>query len=62
MKKAKNKVTVAVRNKKLPKISSLFCVDCNRTAEVYDHRDYDKPLEVDPVCKRCNYKRGPGKK
>ena len=25
----------------------------------YDHRDYSKPLEVDPVCRRCNQMRGP---
>lgn len=37
------------------------CVDCGGIAVAYDHRDYDKPLEVDPVCKRCNILRGPAK-
>lgn len=36
------------------------CVDCNcRQAFVYDHRDYSKPLQVDPVCRSCNVMRGP---
>lgn len=52
-------VAVAVRDGRLPRPSTLQCVDCQwQTAEVYDHRDYDKPLEVDPVCRPCNTKRG----
>jgi len=35
------------------------CTDCDNKAQVYDHREYSKPLEVDPVCKSCNMKRGP---
>lgn len=35
------------------------CVDCGKPACQYDHRDYTKPLEVVPVCRSCNYKRGP---
>lgn len=31
-----------------------------RRARDYDHRDYNKPLEVEPVCHSCNMKRGPG--
>lgn len=37
------------------------CVDCGRRAQCYDHRDYRKPLRVEPVCKRCNSMRGPGR-
>ena len=29
-----------------------------RRATQYDHRDYNKPLEVTPVCPSCNGKRG----
>jgi hypothetical protein len=29
-------------------------------AECYDHRSYYHPLAVDPVCKGCNNRRGPG--
>ena len=34
-------------------------MDCGKQAHEYDHRDYDKPLEVEPTCKSCNSKRGP---
>lgn len=37
------------------------CSDCGKPATCYDHRDYNKPLEVDPVCSSCNRKRGPAK-
>lgn len=39
---------------------SIACVDCKRwPATVYEHRDYSKPLDVEPVCHNCNMKRGP---
>jgi len=34
------------------------CTDCENRAKVYDHRDYNKPLEVEAVCSSCNAKRG----
>ena len=34
--------------------SAYKCVDCGLQAKSYDHRDYNKPLVVDPVCQRCN--------
>ena len=37
----------------------IKCTDCHREARHYDHRDYSKPLDVDPVCVDCNIKRGP---
>lgn len=39
--------------------SKLRCLDCGAQAENYDHRDYSKPLDVVPVCRGCNIKRGP---
>ena len=36
----------------------IKCMDCDNRATCWDHRDYMKPNEVDPVCKKCNYKRG----
>lgn len=36
------------------------CADCKSRAVEYDHRDYMKPLQVDPVCKSCNAARGEG--
>lgn len=38
---------------------SISCIDCGVPAVYYDHRSYAKPLEVDPVCARCNILRGP---
>jgi hypothetical protein len=34
------------------------CTDCGNPAQVYDHRDYNKPFDVEPVCLVCNYQRG----
>lgn len=41
-------------------VSAVACADCGERADRYDHRDYSKHLEVDPVCRRCNRNRGPG--
>lgn len=55
-------VTVAIRHGDLPKLDgSIACVDCGNPAAEYDHRDYRQPLDVQPVCRSCNQKRGPGK-
>lgn len=44
----------------LPKLDgSIPCVDCGKPATDYDHRDYNRPLDVDPTCHSCNLKRGP---
>ena len=45
----------------LPPAAGQRCVDCGVPAKFYDHRDYSKPLVVEPVCHRCNILRGPGK-
>lgn len=39
--------------------SRFACVDCGDKALDYDHRDYSKPLDVEPVCRACNLRRGP---
>lgn len=60
--KAHSAVTRAIQDGLLPPLKGqIFCADCGRPAQCYDHRDYDKPLEVDPVCLSCNSKRGPAK-
>jgi len=52
---------VVVVGKKLPRLDgSVMCLDCDKPAQVYDHRDYNKPMEAEPVCYSCNSKRGPG--
>lgn len=53
-------VQLAIREGRLPKQKKCKCVDCGKRAQCYDHRDYRKPLDVEPVCKACNNKRGPG--
>lgn len=37
----------------------LTCSDCGDAATEYEHRDYNKPLEVVPICRGCNLVRGP---
>ncbi len=49
----------AVESGLLPVIvAGTLCVDCGGQAEVYDHRDYNRPLDVAPVCKACDALRG----
>lgn len=38
---------------------NVLCVDCGAPAQGYDHRDYMRPLVVEPVCRKCNRRRGP---
>ena len=53
-------VNIAVKSGILDKLDgSINCVDCGNPATEYEHRDYMKPLDVDPVCHKCNIKRGP---
>lgn len=54
-----NAVANAVRKGEIPAAKTLVCVDCEGRATEYDHRDYRKPLEVAPVCRPCNQRRGP---
>lgn len=54
------RVKKAIERGKLPRLDgSILCKDCGVPAQVYDHREYAKPLQVDPVCRRCNRRRGP---
>lgn len=55
------KVAAAVKKGLMPHVKMLVCVDCGRPAKRYDHRDYNKPLAVDPVCQPCNFRRGHGR-
>jgi hypothetical protein len=53
-----NAVQKAVREGILAPVKTLVCVDCGRPGQCYDHRDYNKPLDVVAVCRKCNYRRG----
>lgn len=59
--RAANAVYTATRRGELPKLADLQCVDCGKPAKCWDHRDYDKPLQIEPTCRSCNKKRGPAK-
>lgn len=54
-------VAKAVREGRLQPAKNFACTDCGVPAVEYDHRDYSKPLAVEPVCRKCNSRRGPGK-
>lgn len=54
-------VARAIREGKLPHPRTLKCVDCGSDAIEYEHRDYNKPLDVEPICRGCNLRRGPAK-
>lgn len=56
--RAHNIISGAIRCGLLLPANQCDCTDCERPASVYDHRDYNKPLDVEPVCRRCNHKRG----
>jgi hypothetical protein len=57
---ASARVSYAVRTGKLARPTTLTCADCGQPATEYDHRDYSRPLQVEPVCHPCNKRRGPG--
>lgn len=57
--RALSRVRYAVIKGILPRLSTQTCVDCGKPAKCYDHRDYNFPLVVEPVCAYCNYHRGP---
>lgn len=57
--RAINAISSAIARGTMPPASSVDCVDCGARAEHYDHRDYRKPLDVQPVCRSCNFNRGP---
>ena len=53
-------VARAIREGKLPRLDgTIRCVDCGQMATQYDHREYARPLDVVPVCRSCNIRRGP---
>lgn len=56
--RAHQAVARAIRGGDLQRPASHPCKDCGGVAVEYDHRDYSKPLAVDPVCRRCNLRRG----
>ena len=60
-KAAAEAVAKAVKRGELPPAKTQKCVDCGKQASEYDHRDYTKYLDVQPVCRGCNCRRGAGR-
>lgn len=59
--RASSLVRKEINEGRMLKANAYRCMDCGKPAEQYDHRDYGKPLEVEPVCRSCNLRRGPAK-
>jgi hypothetical protein len=55
---ANEKVFQAMSKGFLSKPSNFKCKDCNRQAQEWEHRNYSRPFFIEPVCHRCNTKRG----
>jgi ribosomal protein L37E len=47
-----------IRAGRLPPAKTLACADCGKPAFAYEHRDYNQPLMVEPICRSCNGRRG----
>jgi hypothetical protein len=47
-------VRLAVVDGKLPEPTACDCFVCGGQAKQYHHIDYDKPLEVFPMCVSCH--------
>ena len=56
--RARTAVQRAIKEGLFSKASDHACVDCGKPAACYDHRDYARPLDVQPVCRSCNAYRG----
>lgn len=61
--RAHSAVQAAIKRGLLPDLKSgeYACTDCGASAYEYDHRDYGRPLDVQPVCRSCNKRRGTAK-
>lgn len=55
---ARRLINKMIRKGLLQPAIEFACVDCGKPAQVWEHRDYNKPLDVVPVCKPCNAMRG----
>lgn len=58
---ASGQAKAAVRRGDLPDPATLRCADCGAPAIGYDHRDYRHGDQVEPVCRKCNWRRGPAR-
>ena|SRR5688572_3284758 len=56
-----NRIYREVKAGRMPPPTAYKCADCGDKATMYEHRDYTKPLDVEPVCRSCNTARGPAR-
>ncbi len=61
MVKAITEIMKKVRSGEMVPANFHECTYCFEVAKAYHHDDYDKPLEVKPVCLSCNKILGSGK-
>lgn len=55
---ASHAVKKAIQLGFLPRLDgSHLCVDCGAVATQYEHRDYTRVIDVEPVCASCNLRR-----
>lgn len=52
--KAAGKLGWAIRTGTLARIDTCVCSGCGAKAQEYHHMDYNKPLDVVPMCKSCH--------
>ena len=52
--KAKNKVNNAIKRGDIPPVHTQECRECGEQAVDYHHPNYDQPLYVIPLCKKCH--------
>ena len=58
--KAVRTVANAIQHQGFPRPTAFQCSRCGQyQAQFYEHRDYWRPLDVQPVCGRCNHACGP---
>jgi len=57
--KAHYRLYARIKKGLMPPASAFKCSDCGAQADRFDHRDYSKPYDVEPVCCTCNRNRGP---
>jgi hypothetical protein len=56
--RANQKIWLEIKHGRIPPARDLKCQSCGRGSEEvkmeYHHPDYDKPLEVIPLCRPCH--------
>lgn len=52
-------IQAAIKSGQLLHPRQLKCADCDGQATEYEHRNYNFPLVVEPICRKCNLVRGP---